>query len=348
MLTRKRSARSRWWFGLSFLVFGMVLSSPKPICGAEGMTAEEFGRLADAEKSVVLRTAAKGWLEATQNIEYVVETRLSILSPIPSGFVKEAEAKAFSIYSHNVRRIGDSHWVHQQWWSRKSTDNAPTIDSLNLFDSATGTSKSLATHEAMRSKQATVTSEHPDACKHNTYGRIFDLGCTCSSNVPLVHLLENEASWLFLPSDLDGLIHVRLDDRHCEDSKPTSGVRDMWFDPEKGFLLIRQRRQLKAVPDGDDWKVHWEERYNVTDTVQSDGLWLPAECMMVTIFRGLASAKEMTLEKVAVGKVTRSQLTLEFPPGVDVVDRTTDSIHVEGGASQRSSGPSSSPQSSGR
>ncbi len=317
------------WFGILLLLV-VLTTSPSGLHGAEGMTAMEFERLSDTEKSTVLRAAASVWLEATQNIEYVVETRLSKLASVPAGFANEEEARIFSVFFHRLRRINDSHWIHQKWWFGNSTEGDPTTDSMILFDSQSGTRRTLATHHAMQGKYGRVTTEHAPECEHNMYGVNFDLGCTCSTSVPLVYLLEHQDHWSFHPSKIDGLIHVRMNDWACEEPVETYGVRDMWFDPAKGFLLVRQRRELNAVVEDDAPKVDWELRYIVTRTEQCDGLWFPAESVRTRITRGQATVVEMLLKELALGKVTPSDLGLEFPAGAEVIDEIEDTMYVEG------------------
>ncbi len=326
MNTCKPSEKSRSRFVLFFRAFAIALAAASRMYGAQGISSQEFDRLPDVEKNTLLHAAVENWLKRTRNVEYVAETQKLTFATIPPGFSVEGDTTKLSRFWHRVRILGDSHWIHQRVWVEGSREDEPVSDSVILFDSQGGSGKSLATHSAMNGKYGRITTVHLPECEHNEYGTNYDMGCTCSSNVPLLHLLENQADWRFLSSTTDSLVHVQLPDRHCEMKSKSTGLRDMWFDPGKDFLLVREKRQVHAIPDGDRWKVYWEVRYQVTDSVQCDGLWFPARSVRIRIFDGDSSARVVRLEKISMGQISPAQLALEFPNGTEVMDEIHDAM----------------------
>ena len=112
----------------------------------------------------------------------------------------------------------------------------------------------------------------------------------------------------------------------AEEGRKT-GSCTVWLDVGKDFML--RRRVWEAKYRANDCERQQYERFEVEDSQQFEGVWLPTRFTDVTLASGGSQAKpvgnlwETTAENIKVGRVRKEDLELVFPVGTSVHNEVT-------------------------
>jgi hypothetical protein len=230
------------------------------------------------------------------------------------------------------RKIGQSYWFHHLWFPEHNGQflEEADSDSFETYNANDGILRTLtsASHLSADEKYGYIMNKAAPACEKSVFPEIFNLSCRCDSWTSMKHIIENSSSWKFVISNKPNLIAIEMDDYHCEFPKTkSSGKRTIWLDPEKGFVLVYENRDMTVL--GNQW---WSRKI-VEDFLLVDGIWIPSKVINYRHFPNSfleGSGVELTLDDVSIGKVEQSHLSVEFPNGITVFDQIRGIEYIEG------------------
>lgn len=318
-------------FPLCHVLAGCMLLWTGCIMGQQSQGAsldvEAFNQFGDAKKRELLLESQQQWLEKTNNLRIVTHSCTYCVqiekNMVPkSGAPKEFYQEVLVEYSH----IKNSYRAETKWWAHGDYEKKmPSTEETGGYDSELGVWRGVGNTLSMKksgTKQGRITTRHsPLFGLMYRYGRLLDGDYIDETEYLIPYLIKYQHEIKFEHSSRPGEIQVVLKNRLYGEQEPC-GLRHMWFDPVHDMRLTHMECDYKRrLGKTDFW---YRQNLDIPKYRHENGIWLPdkiVEVLMGSAYEpGMGSVFETTLLEADVGKVTKKDLEITFPPKTYVND----------------------------
>ena len=311
--------------------------TPQPV----SMSAEEFGRLSDAEQRALLRRVFERRMEHAENLYY--ETDAVFTGYETKGGDSERTVKFR--FGRNRR-----HWVlgasfrMDMGFDPILTDNEPARGSSQGVNAVEGVGRlTSASPDGNRppTGQVTYASDPPDGIPYLYWlsSRKHPHGYSLPDQRLFPYLLEHVNEFKITPLVPDDKVRITFPWQPAW-ARQVGGTREYLLDPRKGFVPIRCDSRYDDPPGTD--RPSWREEHFVVEESRLVGdVWMPIKLTQeigASTVPNLVNVDKVVVSRIEQGTVRPSDIDVPFTEGMQIVD-TIEGVKYTADAEGKPNGP---------
>jgi len=276
------------------------------------------------------------------NLESAFSSRLTKLSNV----IVESETRLYNTEDSNPQKmVADSGWyrfklfnlkssyrMDYQWFSTQSASKEAT-SSAARYDDSSGVRTVVGQNFAVDGVYARIDRDHDPNINWNRVIGVLGITVGTKDSI-LLEALTLSDSWVIEESDSEVVITYDLPTDWPGGLK---GRRVIICDPSRGYCptLI-----TLSLGDNEEMGAKWrEERIELTDFQEHNGLWIPMqfdETIRASVLPDGTQAKTLTcVSSISFGSVELDDLNVKIPLGTEVVNSLEGTTYVIGKDSVR-------------
>jgi hypothetical protein len=280
--------------------------------------AQAFNALGEEDRYNFVLAALRSRESQLQNFSYKLTCTLSIVED------QGVTGAPFRVEAVELRRLGPKTFIHVN----PTHKGQPREQTWSSWDGTTRRSRHLGTDGRHTGRIADTELGLVNDVNYNDV-----LGFRVLTPVKGVgYVGKSRSEWMY---DYRS-VHKRVIEVSAVDDSGNVSIHvkllpgndnsyQLWFDPERDFMLVKERYDSKNA--GDDRGFRFSD---VTGATQADGLWVPTKVTQVrnhSVKDGGGTRYQYDVSSFVRNKVQDADLIVDFVPGADVVDSRNETVY---------------------